>query len=64
MMADFVFLMVLAVWWCVRRSLFLPPMVSTKGSCNSFLGFLYALWILGHGQYSIYDISKWMIWIW
>ncbi|KIM89733.1 hypothetical protein PILCRDRAFT_812533 [Piloderma croceum F 1598] len=44
MMADFFFLMVLAVW--------------------CFLGFLYALWILGHGQYSVYDISKWMIWIW
>jgi hypothetical protein len=33
-------------------------------SRHSFLGFLYALWILGHGQYSVYDISKWMIWIW
>jgi len=32
--------------------------------CNSFLGFLYALWILGAGQYSVYDISKWMICIW
>jgi len=41
MMADFLFLMLLAAW--------------------CFLGFLYALWILGAGQYSVYDISKWMI---
>jgi hypothetical protein len=61
MMADFLFLMALAAWWYVG---YIILVICADSLSNSFLGFLYALWILSAGQYSVYDISKWMICIW
>ena len=49
----------------VRRVLFFcTQVICPNNLSDSFLGFLHALWVLGAGQYTIYEISKWMIWIW
>jgi hypothetical protein len=47
-----------------RVSLSCTQVINADSLCDSFLGFLHALWILGAGQYTIYEISKWLIWIW